>query len=130
MSPRSSLVAAAATLAFAACAPATEHARQARPAADRATLVVQNANWLEVAVYLVRGTQRVRLGSVPSMSKGEFAIPGAYIIGVSDVTLQAAAIGSHDSYTSPPIQVFPGARLALKVENQLRLSNFAVYATD
>jgi hypothetical protein len=120
---------AAAALIMAGCVPVTEQAANDRPVA-RTMLVVQNENWSEVKIYLLRGSQRTRLGSVPSMGQGRFAIPYAYVLGVSDITLQVDPIGGGGSYISPPIQVYPGARLALKVENELRLSNFAVYATQ
>lgn len=127
MSPRSSLAVAAAALVVGACAANQEPNNG--PARSPAVVAVQNNNWQEVAIYLLRGAQRVRLGTVSGMGKSEFKIPAAYVIGTSDVTLQADPIGARDTYISPPIQVFPGARLALKIENQLRLSNFAVYAT-
>ena len=130
MSPRRSLVVATAALIMGACAPAAQQAANNRPGLKRATVVVQNENWLEVAVYILRGSQRVRLGSVPSMGKAEFAIPSQYVLGTSDITLQADPIGALETYISPPIQVYEGARLALRIENQLRLSSFAVYATQ
>ena len=128
MSPRNSLLVAVAAL-VSACAPAARQEVGDGPVRSPAMLAVQNNNWQEVAVYLVRGTQRTRLGTVPSMRQGEFRIPDAYVVGVSEVTVQADPIGARDSYVSPPIQVFPGARVALKVEQQLRLSNFGVYAS-
>jgi hypothetical protein len=129
MNPRNGLVVAAAAFVMAACAPVAEQAMNARPAENQTMLVVQNDNWSEVKVYLLRGSQRIRLGSVPSMSQGKFSIPNAFVFGVSDVTIQAEPIGGHESYVSPPIQVYPGGRVALKVEKQLRLSHFAVYGT-
>ena len=127
---RGILAAAIVASTLGACAPAAEHARNTIPARSKTTLVVQNGNWLEVAVYLVRGNMRMRMGSVNSMSEATFRIPDAYVLGVSDVTVQADPIGSGRTWTSPPIQVFPGAQLALRLENSLSLSNFAVYARN
>ncbi|MGQ0562704.1 MAG: hypothetical protein ACT443_12620 [Gemmatimonadota bacterium] len=111
-----------------ACAPATEQAASDPGARRRAMLEVENNNWSDVTIYLVRGSMRTRVGSVVALGKAQFNIPAAYVVGTLDITLAADPIGSNDSYVSPPIQVFPGARLALTVGNQLRLSNFAVYA--
>jgi hypothetical protein len=118
---------AAATLG--ACTPAAEQAGFKGPVREKAKLVVQNQNWNDVAVYLVSGARRMRVGTVNSMSSGQFTIPDAYILGVSDITVQADPIGSTISYVSDPIQVFPGARINLQVANTIRLSNFSVYAT-
>lgn len=124
-----SFIAIAAVAALGACAPAAEQSASRLPARSHTTLVVRNDNWSEVNVYLVRVGGRTRLGSVTAMGKGEFYIPDAYVLGTSDVTIAADPVGSSDSYVSPPIQVFPGAQVALTVGNTLRLSNFAVYAT-
>ena len=121
-------LAVAALVMLAACAPATEHARSSHAVDRGTTLVVQNDNWSDVVVYLMRGSARTRIGQVMAMGKAEFNLPAAYVVGVSDVTLQAAPVGSNESYISPPIMVFPGAQVALTVGSALRLSNFAVYA--
>ena len=122
-------IAAAAILALGACAPAAEQSASRLPARSHTSLIVKNDNWNDVKVYLVSGSTRTRLGSVTAMSKGQFFIPDAYVLGTSDVTIEADPVGSNDSYVSPPIQVFPGAQVALTVGNSLRLSHFAVYAT-
>jgi hypothetical protein len=121
-------LAVAALVMLAACAPAAEHARSGQPVDRGTTLMVQNDNWSDVIVYLMRGSARTRIGHVSAMGKAEFKLPAAYVVGVSDVTLQAAPIGSNESYISPPIMVFPGAQVALTVGSALRLSTYAVYA--
>lgn len=122
-------LAAVAAATMGACAPATEQAKNNLPARSRTQLVVQNRNWQEVAVYVVRSGSRMRLGTVSSMAKAEFSIPDAYVLGVSDINVQADPMGSSRVYNSGPIQVFPGARLELTIENAIQLSNFAVYST-
>jgi hypothetical protein len=122
-------IAVAAVLALGACAPAAEQSASPTPARRHTSLLVKNDNWNDVKVYIVSGSTRTRLGSVTAMSRGQFYIPDAYVLGASDVTIEADPVGSNDSYLSPPIQVFPGAQVALTVGNSLRLSNFAVYAT-
>lgn len=127
---RAFTIAAAAAAVLAACAPATEQAGNTLPSRGETTLVVENANWSDVTVYLLNGSSRIRMGSVPSMRQARFNIPDAYVLGVSDVTLQADPVGSGRTWVSPRIQVFPGAQVALKVENTIRLSNFAVYRAN
>lgn len=119
-----------AAVALSACAPATEQAGTGGLARSRTMLVVENNNWLDVAVYVARGGLRTRLGAVSSMSKGEFAIPDAYVLGVADITVLADPVGASNAYTSPPIQVYPGARVELRVANNVRLSDYSVYSTN
>lgn len=122
------MVAAVAAAAIGACAPATEQARNTYPVrSSKAQLVVQNQNWQDVTVYLLSSNAKIRLGTVTSMSKGSFEIPDAYVLGVSDINVQADPIGSGRTFVSGPIQVYPGARVELRVENAIQLSNFAVY---
>jgi hypothetical protein len=121
-------LAVAALVMLAACAPAAEHARSGHAVERGTTLMVQNDNWSDVIIYLMRGSARTRIGHVIAMGKAEFELPAAYIVGISDVTLQAAPVGSNESYISPAIMVFPGSQVALTVGSALRLSNFAVYS--
>lgn len=127
---RAFTIAAAAAMLLGACAPAAEQARTTMSTRGKTTLVVENANWSDITIYLLYGSSRIRMGSVPSMRQARFNIPDAYVLGVSDVTLQADPVGSGRTWISPPIQVFPGAQVALKVENAIRLSNFAVYVAN
>lgn len=121
------LVAAAASAALAACAPATEQAGNNFVSHSKTELVVQNRNWQDINVYLVHGGGRTRLGTVTAMARASFPVPDAYVLGVSDINVQADPTGSHRTFTSGPIQVYPGARLELTVENAIQLSSFAVY---
>ena len=120
----------AALVILGACAPAAEQTRRSDAVRSGTMLMVQNDNWSDVTIYLMRGSARTRLGSVSAMGRAEFRLPAAYVVGASDVTLQASPVGSNESYISPPILVFPGAQLALTVSSALRLSNFAVYAAN
>jgi len=120
----------AALVMLGACVTAAEQTRSGHAVRSGTILTVQNDNWSDVTIYLMRGSARTRIGSVTAMRRAEFKLPAAYVVGASDVTLQAAPVGSNESYISPPILVFPGAHLALRVGSSLRLSNFAVYAAN
>src|SRR5688500_15685939 len=68
------------------------------PREDRVSLVVENAHWNDVTVHLLHGSTPRRLGSVRSMSTAELAIPPAYVIGATDITLAVAPLASNESY--------------------------------
>lgn len=122
---RNTLVAAIAALALGACAPVTEqaasHARE-----SQATLLVKNNNWQEVVIYMLRGSSRARLGSVPSMGSARFRLEETMINGTGDVRIMADPVGSARSYTSPAINVIPGSEVELQVQNHISISSFAV----
>ncbi|HEY0673672.1 MAG TPA: hypothetical protein VGD27_15445 [Longimicrobiales bacterium] len=125
MTFRSILVAAVAATALAACAPATEQAGLGSPE-SQTTLVVENNNWSEMVIYVMRGAARSRLGSVGSMSSAQFRITDTMVNGLGEVRIMADPVGSEKTYTSPVINVVPGARVDLKLQNHLAISYFSV----
>ena len=120
------LVAAAAAATLGACAPATQHARMAS-AERRTTLVIENHNWADMVIYVLRGTQRSRVGSVNSMSTARFKLPESVAGTYGELRIQADPIGSRRTYTSPVINVVPGTQVELRLENNISISSFAVY---
>lgn len=121
------LIVAAATTALGACAPVTDQSKHSMPATSETTLAVENGNWVEASIYVVRGTHRTRLGTARSMTTTEFVIPADFMVGTADITVQADPAGNQPVYTSPRIQVYPGARLVLRVRNQPQHSDFSVF---
>jgi hypothetical protein len=123
-----SLVGAAATAAIlGACAPATEQAELGAPE-TRTTLLVENHNWSDMVIYLVRGVSRARLGSVPSMGTAKFQITDGMAGGsYSEVRIMADPIGSQRTFTSPVINVVPGSQVELRLENNLAISSYSVF---
>lgn len=93
---------------------------------ERAEIVVQNSNWLDMNVYAVRGGSRMRLGTVNSMASERFRLPRHMVDGVGGLRLLADPIGSRDVYFSQPILIGPGQRVEWKLENNLALSSFTV----
>jgi hypothetical protein len=124
---RSLVVAAAAAAALSACAPLAEQAELNSPEA-RTTLVVENKNWSEMVIYLVRGSSRARLGSVLSMTTAKFPIADVLTGGpYGELRIQADPVGSSRTYTSPVIHVVPGTQAELSLANNISMSHFSVF---
>ena len=120
------LVAAVAAATLGACAPATEQAEM-NSAERRTTLLISNYNWSDMVIYVLRGAQRSRIGSVTSMSTARFKLPESIAGTYGELRIVADPIGSTRTYTSPVINVVPGTQVELRVENNISVSTFAVY---
>ena len=123
---RNMLVAAAAAVTLGACAPATRQA-ELSSAERRTTLVIENNNWADMVIYVLRGAQRSRIGSVNSMSRARFKLPESIAGTYGELRIMADPIGSNRTYTSPIISVVPGSQVEVRVENNISISSFAVY---
>ena len=61
-----------------------------------ATLYVTNDNWLDMVIYVYRGSSRFRLGEVTGVQSAVFEIPEAALGGTSSFAILADPIGSFD----------------------------------
>ncbi len=92
-----------------------------------AGLVVQNNNWLDAHVYLVRrGSTRTSLGFVTALGKREFELPSWATLPGDDVQILVHLIGGV-SYLTPAVNVYPGDVVELVVQNNLALSTTVVF---
>ena len=110
-------------------AQATDNAPTENAVAERkphAELVVQNNNWLDAHVYLVRGSMRTSLGFMTALGKREFELPSWATLPGNDVQILVHLIGGV-SYLTPVINVYPGDVVELVVQNNLALSSTAVF---
>jgi len=96
-------------------------------AAPSASLHVENYNWLDVVVYAVQGSSRMRLGQVTSMSSADFRIPNRFLSGASDnLRLLVDPIGSSEGYITEGIVVRDGQRVSFNVQNALQFSSLMI----
>jgi hypothetical protein len=89
-------------------------------------LEVDNHNWSDIVIYLVRGTQRQRLGMVSALSNTVFTFPYRRLGSSGDARFSAHAIGG-GGYTSESVLVQPGQMLKWTLESDLARSSLAVY---
>lgn len=116
----------------AGCAPAGNSYRSTpSPEGRKATTVaVENNNWATMTVYAMRGASRHRLGMVTSMNKARFRIPSSLMAGGQELRLMADPIGSSQVYVTEAIQVRPGERVELTLQNHLAISSVSVWARE
>ena len=129
MSSKKYLVHAAllAVIALSACAPVSRGGQAGEFQQEKATLLVENNNWADMAIYLVRDGMRTRLGTAPSLGRTRFVLPDAMIGGSGELRLLADPIGSTQRFLSQPIHVTPGDQVRFRLENNVQLSSYSVY---
>jgi hypothetical protein len=99
------------------------------PAPDPDTPVVvevENHYLGDVVIYLVRGSQRQRLGMVTALSTAQYSFPWRRLVGSSVNRLLAYAIAG-SAYASDPLQLQPGQSIKWTLESDLNRSSLVVY---
>ena len=110
-------------------AQATDNAPTENAVAERkphAELVVQNNNWLDAHVYLVRGGMRTSLGFMTTFQEREFELPSWATLSGNDVQILVHLIGGV-SFLTPVVNVYPGDVVELVVQNNLALNSTVVF---
>jgi hypothetical protein len=92
------------------------------------TVTVRNDNWLDVAVYVVRGTSRFRIGTVGSSSSRTFRLRSEAVAAGNPLQILADPIGDSRGYVTDPVVLGPGQRLELTVANPISISSFSVWS--
>jgi hypothetical protein len=95
------------TLFAAACGP--------RVSADQepTTVRVENQNFLDATIYVLRGSQRIRLGNVTGLTTRVLRIPDSIIFGATPLRFIAEPIASPRTPISHEIVVHPGDEIRL-----------------
>jgi hypothetical protein len=86
--------------------------------APKTTVEVQNQAWLDMKVYVLSGSRRVRLGTVPSASTRVFTIPPYLIFGLTSLRFLADPIGADAGPVSQEITVAPGDQVEMIIPNR------------
>src|SRR5687768_9327362 len=72
-----------------ACAPMASNTNAGGMATERTTMVVENNNWSDMTVYILRDGVRTRLGAVSSMSRSTFVLSNAMLSGSGELRILA-----------------------------------------
>ena len=121
---RNGFMALGAALLLGACSTTSRGREAVSPERDY-SLSVTNHNWLDVAVFVVRGGTRFRLGDVTGNSSARLKIPGRLIV-AGEVQFLADPIGSDEYYLTGPIMVTSDEDVQLTVAPAVRMSSYAV----
>jgi hypothetical protein len=103
------------TVSLPACSPSGQQAGQAPAPQEEARVRVENRNFLDHNIYVIRGSQRIRLGTVTGNSTATFTIPSSMIHGASPLSFQADPIGANRAPISNEISVLPGDTVTLVI---------------
>jgi hypothetical protein len=76
---------------------------------------VNNQGFLDMTVYVLRNSQRVRLGIATGNSKTRFTIPPDVVSGISTLRFIADPIGGRRNSVSEEITVVPGDTVGLLI---------------
>ena len=79
------------------------------------TLVVRNDSYLDYNIYLIQGSQRVRIGTARGLATSRLRIPSQYVFGVSVLQFMADPIGGTQTPISERINVTPGDEVHLQI---------------
>jgi hypothetical protein len=96
------------------------------PANAELAVEIENHNWSDVVIYLVRGTSTERLGMVGSLRTETFVFPFRRL-GVGEARLRAYPIGGPAAFTSENLYVQPGQMVKWTLESDLSRSFLGVY---
>jgi hypothetical protein len=87
----------------------------ASPQNEPTILQVDNQGFLDMTVYAIRNSQRVRLGSATGNSKTNLTIPSDIVFGLTPLRFIADPIGGNRASVSQEITVAPGDTVVMTI---------------
>jgi hypothetical protein len=82
---------------------------------EAATVVVDNRALLDHTIYVLRGSQRIRLGVATGLQKTRLTIPNSIVLGATSLRFMADPIGSSRNPISEEINITPGDEIGLTI---------------
>jgi|SRR5690242_4191801 len=90
------------------------------------TISVSNSNPLDMTVYVVNQSMRMRLGTVSTASTQRFTVSLHQISPTGELQLLADPVGSRRTFTSETIHVFAGQAVEWVLQADLRQSTLTI----
>jgi hypothetical protein len=106
------------TLATTSCGP-TASSETPEPAGPT-ILVVENESTLQVTVYVLRDSQRQRLGIAEALGSTRLRIPDNIVFGATPLRFEVHPLASRATPISTQITVYPGDEVRLRVPSTIR----------
>jgi len=116
-----------ASASLAACAPALSQTDEYSYRETDATLVVQNNNWTDMTLYVLRDGTRARIGAVNGLGQARFKLSSALVGGAGDIRILADPLGAGERFVSHPLNIMPGQEVRLRLENNIALSSYSIW---
>jgi len=92
------------------------HAVRSAPDPQAETTVrVENRNFLDMTVYVLQNSQRIRLGMVAGLSTQVFTIPSYLVRGAGQLQFELHPIGGRGNPRTESISIRPGDEINLIV---------------
>jgi hypothetical protein len=85
------------------------------PQNEPTTLQVDNQGFLDMTIYAIHNSQRVRLGSATGNSKTNLTIPSNLVFGLTPLRFIADPIGGNRASVSQEITVAPGDTVVMTI---------------
>jgi hypothetical protein len=82
----------------------------------RTNLRVENRNFLDMTVYVLEGSRRVRLGTATGVSTTVLRIPDNLLFGTTSLRFQTDPIGGNASPATHEIAIRPGDEVILMIQ--------------
>lgn len=93
---------------------------------DVIVISVSNSNPLDMTVYAVNQSMRIRLGTVTTASTQRFTLSLHQISPTGELQLLADPVGSRRTFTSEPIHVFAGQVVEWVIQADVRQSTLTI----
>jgi hypothetical protein len=98
--------------ALGGCAAMGKGPREEQP---RTYVVVQNQSWLDMTVYVLRSSQRVRIGTATGNGRSRLLIPSNMLFGPTPLSFMVDPVGRNSTARSFEIVVTPGEEVSLTI---------------
>jgi hypothetical protein len=90
-------------------------------------LEVLNHTWLDMAIYVVNGSQRFRVMTVVATNAASVVLPRHLLGHSGEIRLQADPVGDGRRFTSERVLAYPGSTITWTLETDLLKSNVEVW---
>ncbi len=108
----------AAASVLASCAHQSLERSQLAASGSETTVRVRNDRFLNATIYLLRGAQRMRLGTVSGYSSETFVVPSHYMSGLTELQFLVDPIGQRETEVTDVILTEPGEMIELMLRRE------------